>query len=399
MRVYKIFILSVFLLASGLSFGQGEVIKLDNPSFEDIPHRGGDYLGGIKGWYDCGLINFPAETPPDIHPKDFWSNTKKAKHGNTYLGIVVRDNDSWESVSQRLSSPIKGGTCYTFSIYLSQAKRYISASRLIPGEKFNYKSPTVLRIWGGNGICDTRELLAESAPVSHTEWKEYRFKLSPKNDYSFITLEAFYKVPVLFPYNGHILVDGASDIVAINCDDDAMVQVTEKPKKLPPHKKRKKRKKIVKTPSEKVDKEQSDIATSHHVPKRKKILNLDRHNLKKNQIVEIKNLYFAADTSALNEDSYEVLREIYQFLNANKDIHIEVRGHTNGIPSPEYCDKLSNERARVVAEYLVKLGIDGSRITYKGLGKRKPIASNRTKEGRKKNQRVEFKITKIDNTE
>ena len=59
------------------------------------------------------------------------------------------------------------------------------------------------------------------------------------------------------------------------------------------------------------------------------------------------------------------------------------------------CDKLSNDRAKVVAEYLTDKGIPDERLTYKGYGKRRSIASNLTKEGRKKNQRVEIKILSI----
>jgi len=56
---------------------------------------------------------------------------------------------------------------------------------------------------------------------------------------------------------------------------------------------------------------------------------------------------------------------------------------------------LSTDRAKIVAEYLVDKGIPAERLTYKGYGKRKSIASNLTKEGRKKNQRVEIKILTI----
>ena len=74
---------------------------------------------------------------------------------------------------------------------------------------------------------------------------------------------------------------------------------------------------------------------------------------------------------------------------------IEVGGHTNGIPPHEFCDKLSTARAKSVAQYLVDKGIPASRITYRGYGKRNPIASNATPEGREKNQRVEINIVKV----
>ena len=122
---------------------------------------------------------------------------------------------------------------------------------------------------------------------------------------------------------------------------------------------------------------------------------LDRKNLKKGQNIRIDKLYFDADTSAINVESYEVLNEVYHFLDENEDIIVEIQGHTNNIPSHDYCNTLSTNRAKAVAKYLVAKGIPGERIKYKGWGKRKPIASNGTPEGRKKNQRVEIKIISI----
>ena len=379
---------------------QIDTLSLRNPSFEDTPRQGGLYenaaqaqRNNIKGWYDCGIMNFGKESAPDIHPKDFWSNTKQASDGNTYLGMVTRDNDSWESVSQGLASPLKAGQCYSFSVQLSKSERYISGSRQNVGSKrsYNYTTPAVFRLWGGYGYCGTVELLAESVPVKNSEWKTYTFKLSPKANYKYITFEAFYKVPVVFPYNGHILVDNCSKIIEINCEDE-LAMVDDKPEKvLPPHKRVKKKPKsqVISPPKKKVEK--AAVAAKPA----KRILNLDRSTIRKGQTIEIQNLYFKADVVSINRESYDVLDEVYDFLSSNSDITMEIGGHTNGTPSHKYCDELSTDRAKVVAEYLVEKGIPSDRLTYKGYGKRKSIASNLTPEGRRKNQRVEIKILSI----
>lgn len=62
------------------------------------------------------------------------------------------------------------------------------------------------------------------------------------------------------------------------------------------------------------------------------------------------------------------------------------------MPSDAYCQRLSTARAKEVAEYLIKKGIQRDRVKYKGYGKSQPIASDKTATGRKKNQRVEIKI-------
>lgn len=377
---------------------QMDTIKLSNPSFEDTPRKGGESYG-IKGWFDCGIINFPKESPPDIHPKDYWANTKQASDGKTYLGMVTRDNDTWESVSQRLSQPMKAGQCYSFSIELSQSKRYISGSRLEKEENgndaqtFNYTTPAVFRIWGGSGFCNTKELLGESVPIKHSEWKTYSFKFEPTFNHRFIVIEAIYKLPLLIPYNGHILLDNCSQIIQIDCDEEEIVEV--KPEKvIPPHKRFKK---VPKKQSKTDPKLDESAKTVTQAPTKKKVMNLDRSKMKKGQTIEIKNLYFKADVAFIDEESFDVLDEVFDFLKTNNDITMEIGGHTNGTPPHKYCDKLSEERAKEVATYLVNKGIDENRIVYKGYGKRKAIASNLTKEGRKKNQRVELKILSIGN--
>jgi len=395
----NLFIVIFSVCAWGLN-AQLDTIRLSNPSFEDNPRKGGYYnnpfqaqQNNIKGWYDCGIIHFSEETAPDIHPSDYWENRKQPSHGDTYLGMVTRDNDTWESVSQELPVPLQGGKCYSFSIELSKSRQYISGSRLNAEDKpkYNYTTPAVLRMWGGFGYCGTNELLAESIPVDNSEWKTYSFKLSPEANYKYITFEAFYKVPVVIPYNGHILVDNCSDLIEINCEDELVVVEEEPERVLPPHKRvKQKPKSKVKEPAEKAKTE----AVASAKPQ-KKIMNLDRKKIRKGQTIEIENLYFKADVASINSESYEVLDEIYDFLKDNEDITVEIGGHTNGTPSHEYCDRLSEDRAKVVAEYLVQKGISEERLTYKGYGKRKAIASNLTKEGRKKNQRVEIKILKI----
>jgi outer membrane protein OmpA-like peptidoglycan-associated protein len=79
----------------------------------------------------------------------------------------------------------------------------------------------------------------------------------------------------------------------------------------------------------------------------------------------------------------------------NGKIVIEVGGHTNNVPPDEYCDRLSTARAKAVADYLAAKGIDPKRVLFKGYGKRKPVASNTTPEGRVLNQRVEIKILSL----
>ncbi len=367
--LYLIFIWAI--LGSGLLHAQYEPIRLENPSFEDIPAPGSQ----PSGWYDCG---FPNESPPDTHPgKDsaFFNVTTPPQKGNSYLGLVTRDNDTWEAVSTPLARPLEAGTCYTFNLYLSRSQDYFSPNKR--GEKVYHTTPAVFRIWGGNSPCDKSEMLASTSVITHPRWVRYQFTFEPKKRLSWFILEAFYQTPVLFPYNGNILIDNASVIRPVPCD--AIVLEEEEEEVAPPPKTAPK-----------------EVAPTKPAPKPEATLGgLSRSQLKTGQVVSVDKIYFKADTAALNQESYPTLDEIYQFLDKNNDVVVEIGGHTNSNCDHPYCDRLSEARAKRVADYLIEHGISGTRLRYKGYGKRKPVASNATLAGRKKNQRVEITILEM----
>ena len=129
--------------------------------------------------------------------------------------------------------------------------------------------------------------------------------------------------------------------------------------------------------------------------KQKILPQLSLSKLRTGQVVQMQMLQFDADSTNINDAAKPVLDEVYQFLKDNPAVVIRVEGHTNNIPPDEFCDKLSTARAKSVAVYIVQQGIADERVYYKGYGKRNPIYSNRTAEGRRKNQRVEINILKV----
>ena len=378
----------------------GPPISLSNASFEDAPRQGHP----PRGWYDC---SFSSESPVDVHPASlfkadsaYFGVNHRAFDGNTYLGMVVRDNETYEAVSQRLQGgPLRAGKCYTFSIYLARESGYYSLSRTSDSRQpVNYATPAKLRIFGGMGYCNRGEVIAESAPVKNEEWLQDNFRLEPKRDHSFIVIEAYYKTPVLFAYNGNILVDAAGKIVPVACDEDA------EPEPEPPLAEQPARAAeqpvaavAAATPERPAPTRTPTPAASKPAPRKPdaKLQGISRAELRAGQVVRVEKLFFKADSSAVSPASEPVLEELYDFLEANEDIVIEVGGHTNGQPPHAYCDWLSQERAEAVVEYLVRRGIGRQRLFAKGYGKRKPVATNKTPTGRRRNQRVEIKVLSI----
>ncbi|MFV0574956.1 MAG: OmpA family protein [Vibrio sp.] len=84
------------------------------------------------------------------------------------------------------------------------------------------------------------------------------------------------------------------------------------------------------------------------------------------------------------------LNEITNKLKKYTDGSILITGHTDSTGSDKYNQKLSEQRAETIAQYLEKQGIQSERITTQGFGETQPIAANTTKDGRKQNRRVEI---------
>ncbi len=114
--------------------------------------------------------------------------------------------------------------------------------------------------------------------------------------------------------------------------------------------------------------------------------------VERGQRIQMEAIQFDADSINIKNSFEPVLDEIYTFLEENPEVIVEIGGHTNNLPPDDYCDRLSTARAKAVAEYVIQQGVPSYRVRYRGYGKRDPIASNDTPEGRQKNQRVEIKI-------
>jgi outer membrane protein OmpA-like peptidoglycan-associated protein len=111
--------------------------------------------------------------------------------------------------------------------------------------------------------------------------------------------------------------------------------------------------------------------------------------------VNLKNVLFMQAKTDILPESFPELDLVVSFLKENPKVRIELMGHTDGRGVHADNVKLSLQRVNKVKDYLVSKGIDSRRISGKGFGGSKPIASNDTEESRKMNRRVEFVIKKL----
>ena len=178
----------VRMLICMLIFNSGVVncqISVLNRSFEDQPSD----ATIPQGWFGCEEF-----TTPDILP-GFWGVYNEPAEGNTYIGLITRENGSWESIGQRLSSVLEEKNCYIFSIELAHSFIYAG-----------YDQPIKIRIWLGKSLCDKSQLIFESPYIDSEQWKTFKVKFHPDHNFEYIILEA-YKGEEAGNKKGNILLD------------------------------------------------------------------------------------------------------------------------------------------------------------------------------------------------
>jgi OOP family OmpA-OmpF porin len=103
-------------------------------------------------------------------------------------------------------------------------------------------------------------------------------------------------------------------------------------------------------------------------------------------------LYINFDTgkSTIKPESKPIVDQIVQMLKSSPDLKLNVEGHTDNVGNPKSNKTLSEERAKSVIAEIIKQGVDAKRLSPVGFGQDKPIADNKTEEGKAKNRRVEL---------
>lgn len=114
--------------------------------------------------------------------------------------------------------------------------------------------------------------------------------------------------------------------------------------------------------------------------------------LKAGNRIVLKNVFYETDSYALKKESAVELNKVVRFLQNNPKIRIEISGHTDNTGNLDYNQKLSENRARTVVEFLISASVKAERIVSKGYGMNRPVASNDTEEGRGQNRRTELQI-------
>lgn len=107
------------------------------------------------------------------------------------------------------------------------------------------------------------------------------------------------------------------------------------------------------------------------------------------------NINFAFNSHTLPEDAEDLMLDLLRLMRDYPEMVIEVYGHTDGVGSVDYNQKLSERRAQSVANYLINHGVEPRRVRSYGLGKNYPIAPETNEDGRFRNRRVEIEVIHV----
>jgi outer membrane protein OmpA-like peptidoglycan-associated protein len=106
----------------------------------------------------------------------------------------------------------------------------------------------------------------------------------------------------------------------------------------------------------------------------------------------LSNVFYEVDSWELRKESVEELNNLSDLLIANSKIIVEIGGYTDSTGTDQHNLTLSEKRALSVVNYLIKTGINSSRLKYRGYGNTSPVGDNVTTEGRRLNRRTEVMV-------
>lgn len=113
---------------------------------------------------------------------------------------------------------------------------------------------------------------------------------------------------------------------------------------------------------------------------------------KEQQNFKFQPIYFDHDESEIKPEFYAYLNKMARVLDGIHDLRVEITGHTDAVGTDQYNIGLSERRAKAIQNYFKSRGIEPEKLEIDFKGKREPVDTNKTKEGKQRNRRVDFKF-------
>jgi len=333
-----------------------------NPSFEnyqDCPYNISFFHLNVKHWSipNNGTTDYFNSCNEKMGFNNFIGN-QAAKTGNGYAGIYVYYKKNYrEYIQGELISKLKKGTTYKITFYVSLAEKSTYAISDFSIQFYNQK------VVGFSNTTIKESSHAISCKIDSSNFFNTKDWIAIQTTYKAQGFENFFVIGN-FNKNKNIkkfkIPNSNGKSVAYYYIDDIVIEEFNREK----------------TPQEISIKE-------------------NKETFIENTTYVFKNVLFDFDTSELLENSIIELDELYNYLEDNKNFNIEIYGHTDNVGLVKRNEELSLQRAKSVANYLIKKGLSQHRITWFGFGSSQPTTTNDTPNGRATNRRVEFKLLKL----
>ena len=339
---------------------------VENPSFEDFvhcPEHLGNFSTDVKGW------STPTEGSTDYFngcstemgtPKNF-NGSQPADFGQGYAGLYLYAPDDYREYFQtKLLRPLTKGVTYKVSFFVSLAERSDFAIKEF-------------------GVLFAKNKL--SVPVKKALSKKQLYQ-QENNVYNYLEIgySNFYSdTQDWILVHTQFVAKGSEEYLIIgNFKSNARTRLFK-----------------TKRNAKQGAYYYVDMVEVSEAMGNKTILPKGKpRTFELNKIHVFEDVLFAFDKAAILQTAKQELHEIYSYLSENPTLKISINGYTDSVGSKKYNESLSKKRAKAVSDYLVHLGLNKNRVVWKGHGGQKPIADNGTSEGRRKNRRVEFMISK-----
>jgi outer membrane protein OmpA-like peptidoglycan-associated protein len=367
-RLFTYFGITFFICINFFELYAQENLVRD-PGFEEnkkLPSSTGQGESCLIYWANPNAGNFDYFNKEAISKKagvpDNYFGNQQPHSRNAYAGICII-NYYREFAYSKLKQVLKKNQEYCISLYISRAENsesYINSFGIMfAAAPWNINYIPQIIFTDKKGYTDDKNWIC-----LHAKYKaegEERFIVTGYFDSK--------RTP-----NSHYYIDDIS-VIRISNDEDCECIPSEE---------------IQMDEAKKTDEKNENVIITDTA----QIHNIEYDSLQLDQSIIIENICFDVDRAELKETSFAELDKIIEFLNSNPTVFIEISGHTDNSGENARNKKLSEMRAKSVAEYLITNGIEDERIEFKGYASGKPIDDNSTEEGRAKNRRVEFKILK-----
>ena len=352
----------MFFVFSFVFFGQTdvEIVKniVPNGSFENFRKKSGNIKNAIP-WQQIASVDYYQEPISNDTTKQ-----RGARTGDCYAGLRFQKKYK-EFLQVKLSEPLHRGTIYEYEMYVRLAF-WSNASLKSFGAlftKMGYKSQADVLI---TALIDT--ISKKGSFINGYRWFKVFGKYQADGGEKYLTI-------------GNFSSNVKKDMVRMNVfklgfkeayyfiDDVKLVKAKEV-----------------------VEKVKVEIVGSFNAEVQDSVLEVKK-DVKVGEKITLKNIFFENGRYYLLPESYSELNKLAQYLLRNPNMEVQINGHSDNVGSKNKNQKISEQRAREVFEYLIKKGVQ-NKMYFKGYGSSIPIASNDDDIGRAKNRRVEIEIIK-----